>query len=69
MNFIEITRFLTIAILIFYYGIIPLLGFEIWMRDKGWIEMAFGQAIFNIILGIIIIIFMETLKNKFDKAN
>jgi hypothetical protein len=30
---------LMIIILGGYYGLVPLFGFDVWTRDKGWVQM------------------------------
>jgi len=48
-------------ILIVYYGIVPLLGYEVWMRqagDAGLVKLDIRQSIFNITIGVLIVIYL-----------
>ncbi|MEN8194731.1 MAG: hypothetical protein ABFS12_18060 [Bacteroidota bacterium] len=48
-------------LLIVYYGIVPLLGYEVWMRkagDAGWITLDIKQSTFNIFIGVLIAFYL-----------
>ena len=51
--------YIVIFFLVFYYGILPLMGLEVWIRNKGWIHMEMKQSLFNIIVGLFIYIFIK----------
>lgn len=53
---------IVLVFLIGYYGIVPLLNFDVYVRNSGWIKMESTQSLFNIIIGIVIWFVAKKLK-------
>ncbi len=52
-------------IFIVYLGILPLLGFKVWSKYNGWIEISNFKALGSIVLGLLLfLIYKNILKNK-----
>ncbi len=45
-----------------YYGILPLFGLEVYIRNTGWIQMDFKQSMINTLIGISIFIYVNRYK-------
>jgi hypothetical protein len=58
---------LMIIILGGYYGLVPLFGFDVWIRNKGWVQMDVKQSLFNISIALIIFFYIKYLKK--DETN
>ena len=58
--------YLIILILGGYYGVLPLIGVNVWVRNDGWVQIDIGQSVFNIIVSLVIIIYIK-VKSKENK--
>lgn len=38
----------------FYLGLLPLLGFKVWSKYKGWVDVSNEKAIVSVIIGVIL---------------
>ena len=45
-----------------YYGILPLIGMDVWIRNEGWVILDTKQAFSNIAISILILFFIKTRK-------
>lgn len=57
-NYIKPPLIIGLLILGIYYGLVPLFGFEVWIRNSGWKEINFTSSFINIIISIIGLFFV-----------
>ena len=51
--------YLIILILGGYYGVLPLIGVNVWVRNDGWAQIDIGQSVFNIVVSLVMIIYIK----------
>jgi hypothetical protein len=63
----KIGLYLVIFFLVGYYGIYPLFGFEVWIRNEGWVQINIKQSLFNICIGLVVFLYVRYFKKGYDK--
>jgi len=70
MNNIFRVGFSLLGIISLVYGVLGFSGIEVWMRNKGWVELSQTESIVYFSFGIIILLYLIFLhKRKKPKEN
>ena len=46
------------------YGLLGFFGVEVWIRNRGWVELSFTESIFYFFVGLILLVYARGFKNK-----
>ena len=46
------------------YGLLGFFGIEVWVRNRGWVELSFTESVFDFAVGLIVFVYVKKFRGR-----